>query len=67
MVLIIVIVGPVLAAAGIGATLFGLAVFLVVFIAAAMLLIARELRPAVSLLSSADRGERNPQGLTSDL
>jgi hypothetical protein len=64
MALVIVIVGPVLAAAGIGATLFGLAVFLVVLIAAATLVIARELRPAVNLGSSAEHGERNPRGLT---
>ena len=60
--LIVVIVGPVLAVAGVGATLFGLALFLAVFITGATLLIARELRPAVSLLSSADRVERVPRG-----
>ena len=60
---IVVIVGPVLATAGVGATLLGLALFLVIFIAAGTILIARELRSAVSLLPSADRVERVPRGL----
>lgn len=63
MLFIVVIVGPVLAAVGIGATFSGLALFLVIFIAAATPVIARELRPAVSLSSSADRGERLPRDL----
>jgi hypothetical protein len=61
MLVIGVILGPVLAVAGIGATLLGLALFLAVFIAAATLLIVRELRPAISLLSSEDQGKRVPR------
>jgi hypothetical protein len=64
---IVMVVGPALAATGVGATLLGLAVFLAIFVAAATLVIHRELGPAVSLSSSADRGDRNFRGLTSHL
>jgi Cu/Ag efflux pump CusA len=53
--LIVVMVGPILAVLGVGGTLLGLIAFLVIFAVAAALLIARELRPAVSLFSSAER------------
>jgi hypothetical protein len=67
MVLIIVIVGPVPGRGAHRSKPFRLAFFLIASIAAAMFLIARELRPAVSLLSSEEPGERNPRGLTSHL
>lgn len=62
--LIIVSTGPVLAAFGIGGSLWGLAGFLVIFTVAVIPLIARELRPAVSLVSSREerrRGSRIPR------
>jgi hypothetical protein len=59
--LIVVIVSPLLTAAGIGGTPCGLTVFLVIFGSTGMLLIRHELRPAVSLLSSANRGKRRPR------
>ena len=46
--------GPVLALAGIGGSLWGLAGFLVIFTVAVIPLIARELRAGVSLVSSQD-------------
>ncbi len=52
---IVVIVAPPLAYAGVGGTLSGLAEFLVIFAVVAKLVMVRELRPAVSLLSSARR------------
>jgi hypothetical protein len=57
----VVVVGPVLAAVGLGGTLFGLAVFLVIFTVAATLLIGHELRPAVRLSSGMERRERVPR------
>jgi hypothetical protein len=57
----IVVVGPVLAAAGLGGTLFGLAVFLVIFAVVATTLITHELRPAVRLSSGMNRSERAPR------
>ena len=59
--LIIVVIGPVLALAGIGGSLWSLAGFLVIFGVAVMPLIVRELRPTVSLLSSSDHTERPRQ------
>ena len=50
--LFLVVAGPVLAVAGVGKTLLGLAVFLVVFAAAAAIVIVRDLKPRVSLISS---------------
>jgi hypothetical protein len=63
--LIIVVIGPVLAAAGIGGSLWSLAGFLVIFGVAVMPLIVRELRPTVRLLSSSDHTERLAGGRTS--
>jgi hypothetical protein len=58
--LAVVITGPVLAGVGVGGTLVGLAAFLVLFGLAGALVVARELRPAVSLSSSAERARRVP-------
>jgi len=53
---IVLIVAPPLAVAGLGGTLAGLAGFLVMFAVVSTLVMVRELRPGVSLLSSAQRG-----------
>jgi len=58
---IVVITGPALAAAGIGGSLWGLAGFLVIFNVVVVTLISRQLRPAVSLVSSTERSRRVPQ------
>jgi hypothetical protein len=55
----IVIVGPPLASLGLGGTLVGIAIFLAVFGVAGTLVMARELRPAVSLSSSTERARRD--------
>jgi len=59
---IVVITGPVLAAAGIGGSLWGLAGFLLIFAVMVTPLIARELRPPVRLVSSSERGRGAPRG-----
>jgi hypothetical protein len=58
--LIIVITGPLLAVAGIGGSLWGLAGFLVIFGVAVVPLIIRGLRPAVTLISSSEQTGRLP-------
>ena len=69
--LIVVILGPVLAVAGIGGSLWGLGGFLVIF-GFAVPLISRGLRPPVRLVASSQNGtrvrsaecsHREPQGL----
>jgi len=58
----VLVAGPVLAAGGVGGTLLGLAGFLVVFALAGALVIVRDLRPGVSLVSSAPRDTRASRG-----
>lgn len=59
--LIVVITGPALAVAGIGGSLWSLAGFLVIFGVAVAPLIARELRPTITLLSSSEHIGRVPR------
>lgn len=58
--LIVVITGPVLAVVGIGGSIWGMAGFLLIFGVAVAPLIARELRPSVTLLSSSEQTSGAP-------
>ena len=63
--LIVVITGPVLAVVGIGGSIWGMAGFLLIFGVAVAPLIARELRPSVTLLSSSEQTSGAPGAVDS--